>query len=74
MRSLSEQQLVDCSGRYGNMGCNGGNMGNAFNYIKEQGLCEDKNYPYKGAKSDCKASSCPTKFKINGYIPVTGCT
>lgn len=56
------------------MGCNGGNMGNAFNYIKEQGLCEDKNYPYKGAKSDCKASSCPTKFKINGYIPVTGCT
>ena len=47
--SLSEQQLLDCSGGFGNKGCYGGVPANAFKYVHSKGgICSEASYPYLG--------------------------
>merc|ERR1712110_686745 len=47
LKSFSEQQLVDCSTRFGNHGCNGGLMDFAFKYAEQNKMELESAYPYR---------------------------
>ncbi|GAB6029470.1 hypothetical protein CHUAL_005224 [Chamberlinius hualienensis] len=69
----SEQQLVDCSYAYGNLGCNGGWMDSAFQYIIDNnGIDTEVSYPYEanGYVPNCRFDPSAVVGWLTGFIDI----
>ncbi|XP_028133575.1 cathepsin L [Diabrotica virgifera virgifera] len=69
--SLSEQNLVDCSTKFGNNGCNGGLMDNAFRYIKANGgIDTEASYKYKAEDEKCHFNPKKVGATDKGFVDI----
>lgn len=63
---LAPQELVDCV--KGNYGCSGGMIDNTLGYIIQNGLEEEKAYPYTARNGNCHSST--TQYRLDQCFDV----
>jgi C1A family cysteine protease len=73
-KDLSEQQLVECSGGYGNQKCQGGLMTNSYRYYitENHGCNTEENYPYVSTQgsngTECKYDKNNYPLRVTGFV------
>jgi len=70
--SYSAQQLIDCAGPQGGLGCVGGFAFAAYDYIKAVGGIEtEDSYPYEDDDNRCRFNGTKVVAKVTAYTNVT---
>ncbi|ELP86618.1 cysteine proteinase 2 precursor, putative [Entamoeba invadens IP1] len=64
---LSEEQAIRCSE---NNGCNGGFGYKVYDYIKENGIVQEKDYPFTATDGECKVDLSKKFATVSGYTKV----
>jgi C1A family cysteine protease len=72
--SLSEQQLVDCSRKQGNQGCNGGWPHSALTYAAIGGWATTTEYPSAYIAKDQACKKDGGSIKVSGQKSFQGCS
>ncbi len=69
--TLSVQQILDCSGSFGNEGCDGGWMNESLAYVISVGGIEtNETYPYTGVGGNCTFSASNIAATIDSLVNV----
>ncbi|CAG9317248.1 unnamed protein product [Blepharisma stoltei] len=69
--ALSEQEIIDCTGEYGNHGCNFGNVQGVFEYVTEKGITSEADYPYTAKQGTCNGGDVSKIVaEVDGYTAV----
>lgn len=60
---LSEQEIIDCGRGYYIAGCNGGSEAGAIEYISQNGLSYEHEYPYTGERGPCRRNETTDRYQ-----------
>jgi len=74
LKSFSEEQIVQCSSKYGNQGCQGGLMDDAFKFWEKYPPVLESAYPYtsgSGLTGKCHGPKRTAEAKVTGYKDVS---
>ncbi|KAL1834105.1 hypothetical protein ACET3Z_003756 [Daucus carota] len=66
--SLSEQEILDCDNS--NYKCNGGAMEPTYDFIRDNGVSTESDYPYRGQQGYCQNAASNPAVQIGGYEDV----